>query len=181
MKVDRGRHEFSRFSALVTHEKGLPAASDALLHLAVLMPDTQTADAVASSLRLSRRTQRLRAAPDHRCRSAQRPQHYFIIMAPCVSDQAVMALADGQFRPRRQAQCWQWPRNGWHRVFLYAALKWPLPACLKVRRWGVCWPSWKTGGWRRFSRPNAEGNFTGAGLLGKLTSGLLRPDDSEAR
>jgi poly(A) polymerase len=97
-----GVWNLTRLSALVTHEKGLPAASDALLRLAVLMPDTQTAEAVASSLRLSRRrTQRLRAALDHPGADlAQRPQRYLHYNgAPCVSDQAVMALADGQISP----------------------------------------------------------------------------------
>ena len=66
------------------------------------MPDTQTAEAVASSLRLSRRrTQRLRAALDHPGADlAQRPQRYLHYNgAPCVSDHAVMALADGQISP----------------------------------------------------------------------------------
>ena len=97
-----GVWNLARLSVLVTHEKSLPAASDALLRLAVLMPDTQTADAVASSLRLSRRrTQRLRAALDHPGADlAQRPQRYLHYNgAPCVSDQAVMALADGQISP----------------------------------------------------------------------------------
>ena len=97
-----GEWNLTRLSALVTHEKGLPAASDALMRLAVLMPDTQTAEAVASSLRLSRRrTQRLRAALDHPGADlAQRPQRYLHYNgAPCVSDQAVMALADGQISP----------------------------------------------------------------------------------
>ena len=92
----------ARLSALVTHEKVLPAASDVFLRLAVLMPDTQTADEVASSLRLSRRrTQRLRTALDHPGADlAQRPQHYLHYNgAPCVSDHAVMALADGQISP----------------------------------------------------------------------------------
>jgi len=97
-----GEWNLTRLSALVTQEKGLPAASDALLRLAVLMPDMQTAEAVALSLRLSRRrTQRLRAALDHPGADlAQRPQRYLHYNgAPCVSDQAVMALADGQISP----------------------------------------------------------------------------------
>ncbi|MEC7209623.1 MAG: hypothetical protein VXV87_02510, partial [Pseudomonadota bacterium] len=97
-----GAWNLARLSALVTHEKVLPAASDVLLRLAVLMPDTQTADEVASSLRLSRRrTQRLRTALDHPGADlAQRPQHYLHYNgAPCVSDHAVMALADGQISP----------------------------------------------------------------------------------
>ena len=98
-KSGDGVWNLTRLSALLTHEKGLPAASDALLRLAVLMPDTQTADGVASSLRLShRRTQRLRAALDHPGADlAQRPQRYLHYNgAHCVSDQAIMALADGQ-------------------------------------------------------------------------------------
>ena len=97
-----GVWNLARLSALVTHEKVLPAASDVLLRLAVLMPDTQTADEVASSLRLSRRrTQRMRTALDHPGADlAQRPQHYLHYNgAPCVSDYAVMALADGQISP----------------------------------------------------------------------------------
>ncbi|MEC8247574.1 MAG: CCA tRNA nucleotidyltransferase [Pseudomonadota bacterium] len=114
-----GVWNLARLSALVTYEKGLPVASDALLRLAVLMPDTQTADAVASSLRLSRRrTQRLRTALDHPGADlAQRPQHYLHYNgAPCVSDQAVMALADGQISPEeagsvlRMAAEWVAPR-----------------------------------------------------------------------
>ncbi len=97
-----GVWNLTRLSALLTHEKGLPAASDALLRLAVLMPDTQTANVVASSLRLShRRTQRLRTALDHPGADlAQRPQRYLHYNgAHCVSDQAIMALADGQISP----------------------------------------------------------------------------------
>ena len=94
-----GVWNLARLSALVTHEKGLPAASDALLRLAVLMPDTQTAAAISRSLRLSRRrTQRLSAALEHPGADlAQRPEYYLHYNgASCVSDQAVMALADGQ-------------------------------------------------------------------------------------
>ena len=101
-RSDVGVWNLTRLSALVTREKGLPAASDALLRLAALMPDTQTADAVASSLLLSRRrTQRLRSALDHPGADlAQRPQHYLHYNgALCVSDQAAMALADGQISP----------------------------------------------------------------------------------
>ena len=66
------------------------------------MPDMQTAEGVASSLRLSRRrSQRLRSMLDHPGADlAQRPQHYLHYNgAACVSDQAAMALAEGQISP----------------------------------------------------------------------------------
>ena len=101
-KSGEGAWQVARLSALLAHEKTLPARSDALVRLAALMPDMQTAEAVASSLRLSRRrTQRLRAILDHPGADlAQRPRHYLHYNgAACVSDQAAMALADGQISP----------------------------------------------------------------------------------
>ena len=94
-----GKWDLSRLSTLMAHEKGLSAPADALLRLAALIPDTQTAAAISRSLRLSRRrTQRLSAALEHPGADlAQRPEYYLHYNgASCVSDQAVMALADGQ-------------------------------------------------------------------------------------
>ena len=97
-----GAWNFARLSAMLAYEQVLSAPSDALLRLAALMPDLRTAEAVAASLRLSRRrTQRMGAILDHPGADlVQRPQHYLHYNgAPYVSDQAVMALADGEISP----------------------------------------------------------------------------------
>ncbi|MAK11100.1 MAG: CCA tRNA nucleotidyltransferase [Rhizobiales bacterium TMED83] len=114
-----GAWNFARLSALVAQEKHLPERATPLVRLAALMPDAQSGAAVAASLRLSRRrTQRLGIALDHAGADlAQRPRHWLHYAgAPSVSDQTVMALADGQISTGdavdllAQAEAWE-PRR----------------------------------------------------------------------